>query len=615
MYTYYTLQEKGWIRILVIEPSADRHSLVRCSLLHRPIEDLEKEGYEALSYCWGTDKEAIRIIDIDGAIFRVRSPLHAALLRLRQATKPRTIWIDAICINQQDDAERNSQVAQMRDVYSRASQVVVWLGEGDRRLKFGMHILELWARPAQEIEDRICFTWRFDNGDNLKNQIYTNWTTLYQGFQRNKFSYYYRLECLLGLLKVEWWTRMWTVQELLLAKQAVVQLGEKTVAWQDFETIAKLWTVQAIHSEETLKDPVVARVWPIMMVPDNLRTLAVRRKGKVPISLSLMVHRTRFRACKDPKDKIFAVLGVVDEPTISKPNYLMSWQDVYTTAMRDILLEWKDLRAYGYFGLSNHRDESDDLPSWVPNFGRSYEFMTRSLCFVEPGSPSDLVSRESCRELYNAGGIGQRISEENEPMFEESGKVMRLKGTQVDVVSNVGEMAPLIGTLRKAIISWRALVPRLEEQYVGGRCQTKKEAFWRTVCLDCKIHSLHNDISIIDNPRDARRRLDSNDKMIPPATAQDEEEVLQALDRQVGLNEASQPGRVFFLTESGYMGLGPMNMKVGDAVAVLIGGETPFIIREGKARNRYRMLEQCYVHGIMDGEALPGREFEDIRIE
>ena len=83
-------------------------------------------SYEALSYVWGDGSEKTPI-QINGSTLEVGTNLRLALFNLREPNKPRTLWIDAICINQDDISERNQQVTIMGDIYSRARRTVVWL--------------------------------------------------------------------------------------------------------------------------------------------------------------------------------------------------------------------------------------------------------------------------------------------------------------------------------------------------------------------------------------------------------------------------------------------------------------------------------------------------------
>jgi len=121
------------LRILIIKPLISSQKSMGISQKNQEITfDLvpqtfaSKPDYECLSYTWGT-APATKIITINGQPFPVRENLFQALVQLRQNTT-RSIWIDAICINQKDISERNAQVSLMATIYKRARQVVVWLG-------------------------------------------------------------------------------------------------------------------------------------------------------------------------------------------------------------------------------------------------------------------------------------------------------------------------------------------------------------------------------------------------------------------------------------------------------------------------------------------------------
>jgi hypothetical protein len=87
-------------------------------------------SYDALSYQWGSDEPAIRVILGDSYVL-VTQNCYAALRRLRDRYRKRARWIDAICINQQDDLEKGYQVKMMLEIYRQASRVFVWLGESN----------------------------------------------------------------------------------------------------------------------------------------------------------------------------------------------------------------------------------------------------------------------------------------------------------------------------------------------------------------------------------------------------------------------------------------------------------------------------------------------------
>ncbi|KAI9157921.1 heterokaryon incompatibility protein-domain-containing protein [Paramyrothecium foliicola] len=114
-------------RLLRILPSIDPSSPVDCRLEHVLLEAGDV-SYEALSYTWGSGHKT-HAITLDGRPFPVTSNLMAALLRLRYQEHDRYLWVDAVCINQNDIAERSREVLRMLLIYQRAEQVVVWLGD------------------------------------------------------------------------------------------------------------------------------------------------------------------------------------------------------------------------------------------------------------------------------------------------------------------------------------------------------------------------------------------------------------------------------------------------------------------------------------------------------
>jgi hypothetical protein len=141
-----------WTRILVIEPAGYWDEPISCVL--RPLEIIEPnhddqtpddesfwlEGdprtsriscYSALSYVWG-DATVTKEIVVNGQNLKVTTNLESALRHLRKLDRALVLWADAICINQNDTAERNSHVLLMGKIYKSAAKVTIWLGDGER---------------------------------------------------------------------------------------------------------------------------------------------------------------------------------------------------------------------------------------------------------------------------------------------------------------------------------------------------------------------------------------------------------------------------------------------------------------------------------------------------
>lgn len=126
----YSSLSPGSIRLLRLLPQGDENAPIQCKLFSYSQLDVGKLNhlYEALSYVWG-DQDKTLPISIGNHRFDVTENLHAALLRLRNSSLERIIWVDAICINQENKNEKEKQIQLMAGIYRHAYSVVVWLGE------------------------------------------------------------------------------------------------------------------------------------------------------------------------------------------------------------------------------------------------------------------------------------------------------------------------------------------------------------------------------------------------------------------------------------------------------------------------------------------------------
>jgi hypothetical protein len=117
------------IRLLILLPNKDKTAKIKCLLFDYAVESSKQNHlYEALSYVWGEPTKTVSIF-IGEHLFNVTENLHTALLHLRNHFLQRIIWIDAVCINQEDEKEKAHQIQLMADIYGQANRVLVWLGE------------------------------------------------------------------------------------------------------------------------------------------------------------------------------------------------------------------------------------------------------------------------------------------------------------------------------------------------------------------------------------------------------------------------------------------------------------------------------------------------------
>jgi hypothetical protein len=124
----YEPLEPGQIRVLQLA-AGKKGDALSGELLITSIDE-ESFEYDALSYMWG-DPAPTNTIHVSGKALSIASNLNTALHYLRHISRPLIIWIDAVCINQEDEIERAEQVQLMRHVYSRASTVRIWIDDPD----------------------------------------------------------------------------------------------------------------------------------------------------------------------------------------------------------------------------------------------------------------------------------------------------------------------------------------------------------------------------------------------------------------------------------------------------------------------------------------------------
>jgi hypothetical protein len=157
VYSYSPLSDRGNIRLLRLMASEDGD--IRVHIFQYPLQASDRQEihlYEALSYVWGSELSQKPIYvrsdnDNVSRCFPVTASLYAALLHLRDRFLPRILWVDAVCINQQDNDEKGFQVQRMAKIYASASRVVVWLGDpGNAGGAGGDEALQILRRLGEE---------------------------------------------------------------------------------------------------------------------------------------------------------------------------------------------------------------------------------------------------------------------------------------------------------------------------------------------------------------------------------------------------------------------------------------------------------------------------------
>jgi hypothetical protein len=193
-YVYDTLDSNSKeIRVLEVAPGAG-DDMVKCTLKHVSLLSDSRLAYETISYCWGPSKDPV-VINLNGCLVPVSATSEAAVRRMRLIDQSRVLWIDAICINQSSLSERNEQVALMSDVYSIATQNLVYLGKDDAGI----------AEQALESVQLIVSEMRAATNDfELLYQALYDEATGGQHYSDEKLSPNVNFEALRSLLDLPW---------------------------------------------------------------------------------------------------------------------------------------------------------------------------------------------------------------------------------------------------------------------------------------------------------------------------------------------------------------------------------------------------------------------------
>ncbi|KAF1958952.1 HET-domain-containing protein [Byssothecium circinans] len=311
------------IRLVVLFPGQQSDDIA-IDIVHVNLND--KPTYEALSYSWATedgDDSLSQTVYCRGRTISVTKHCEYALRCLRTRGNNRYLWVDAIAIDQGNIAERNHQVAFMSEIYRNASQVLIYLGPGD------------------EYTDKIL---DFLNGDaQCLHQI-----------KRDKLNVVVR-----RFLQKRWFDRVWVLQEVAFARLATLIAGDKATHWTSV-AIKKLLELGS-NLEYVLPS---ALYWEPATQPD--------------LSLLDVLHRSRNCSASDPRDKVFAVLGLMSKKIQDEiqVDYSLSHEDIFTNlTIRTIEKERSfEILRYCTRQDSHVRIDGKDHPSWVPRWDLKVHF-------------------------------------------------------------------------------------------------------------------------------------------------------------------------------------------------------------------------------------------------
>lgn len=276
----------------------------------------EAPPYQALSYVWGVSTPYSYLI-IEGHSLPITQNLTDALKSLRNQEGEILIWIDSVCINQADNEEKGHQVAIMSTIYHTAAQVVVWLGAERYRSVDDLQALRYFVDcSAVDIEAPWYGPRTRDGGkDSIVSQ------EMVKGLQ--------------DILQRPWWSRIWTVQEAVLAQQVKLVCGASAVSWQtDVDTLRIIrYKIKsgAISNKWRSTDLRFINLGPLLEVVEaQLRERAADGLCHLEKDLLDVAYEFRHRLSSDPRDRIYAIMGLAEGRELLgiRPDYSLSIEEV-----------------------------------------------------------------------------------------------------------------------------------------------------------------------------------------------------------------------------------------------------------------------------------------------
>jgi hypothetical protein len=273
--------------------------------------------------------------------------LDIALRHLRSRSEPRSIWVDAICINQKDNQEKSEQVASMFAIYDLARRVLMWLGPAENESDDALALLRSLGAEVDVDWDGQCLRPSpHCTSENWADQTIT--LPFLDGELIPAWS----------LLQRPYFRRAWIRQEARHAKEAIIYCGSGTIEWADFRTAVACIIYNPIAAAALGgRDERELFVNCIQTVYDLCR---LYRQNLFFFNLC---HTQRVVECQDDRDRIYSILSLLDEPDFSmgiKPDYSLSAAAVYINVANLILIKQLSL---SFLDKCNGATNSSSLPS------------------------------------------------------------------------------------------------------------------------------------------------------------------------------------------------------------------------------------------------------------
>ncbi|KAG8670443.1 hypothetical protein FPOAC1_009857 [Fusarium poae] len=597
-----TALQDGEIRILVHEYSA----LERIPRLVFRVVSLDNPPpFVALSYVWGDLADTLPL-RVGGQIIQATRNLHDILDSLQASNYPQKLWIDALCINQDDFEERASQVAMMGDIYSRAEYVLAFLSSESGPFDLGLDFMEKTAKnPEIHFDPSLSPHLTVDSS--------------YRALFGLTASHPILQSSIVEFFGTPWFTRVWTVQEFLLAKKVIFRCGKRLI---DAEVVTKCCRSWIDHSKTccwSADQPrhghshgFIDTIWDIRSNL-TLYTATLRMKPLMDMSRRGRLHCTdfltaislfRIRQCSDPRDRIYGFSGLyltgIDVKRDLQVDYKVSTALLFRNTATSLIEKTQTLDVLSHvLHESGIEKRVPELPSWAPDWDATMDDR-HHLLYTDR---ADRISH--CRA---SGDLKPNLA------FRAPDNVF-IRGLRIGRVKAIAPGYPSIYTDsadggKETIDSWRQLAGLPEA--LSSEEDVKETTFQNA--LSGGFTDLPWEIGSAAYSKAYKLWLEwfiSTKPSLPVEC----KEIIQEFD---DLMHQTSMYRCFILADNGELGFGPDITEVGDVIIILPGGKVPYVLRQVEVSFygtiTYRLLGDAYINGAMAGEKVCSgmSDFEDM---
>ncbi|RBA13274.1 hypothetical protein FPRO05_13701 [Fusarium proliferatum] len=608
-----------------------------------PIDSGKYVFFDAISYVWGDSTFTDTFFTPQGSI-PITASLASILRRLRDEQKPHFYWADGLCINQSDVAEKEVQVSLMGIIYSSAIRVVCDLGEETENSTLILDAMErYWKRNIRRglmLSQGDSMTLSGESAAKLLGIPYLRdeEADAVEQVEGEEWPARY-----LEFISAPWFHRLWVVQEFVLGRDVVMVIGRRHIPWGQlwagtmwYKGVKWPWE-QAEYTNEDLTSlftsyysMCLVRLGRLM----DLNTLHGREFNDIikllrggfgmdheilPLSMvSFCSH-----ACSVPRDRYFAILGMVDEDDKEKA---LSLRPDYTCPMRDITMRfWKHAMqtqsGVDLLLLTGLPGRVEEYPSWI-----------RDLTVPKP-LQHIWVRRPMATGCHAAGGPVSTWSidfskDDSDQCFVQGYHIDDITDMSSNVASDPFNFVAMAHWIQEAfnfftgpessVVDLDTLYPltadpvhevALKVMMDYNKEDTMKPDDEEINEMLCVGLSLPLVAFSEDTEEEAAEREASEEETVMARIISGFQDEMSTLE-QLFVRIHKTRGLGFYKTKKGLFALLPKETRPGDSIWILKGCRLPVALRPSTSHDdSYEFVGGGYVYGIMNGEMLEGPDF------